>query len=123
MTNAEVLDWLGHFGVKGQKWGVRRNRRELSPSTDWQRHSTARKKKSVELSDQELRALLDRLNMEQRYRKQFNPSTVKKGVMIVGGVLAAGRTINDVIAFTNSPAGKSIAAKLASKAASKAVGG
>jgi hypothetical protein len=118
MTAEEVDIFLGHFGVKGQKWGVRRkDRRSINPSADWQRHSTAKKKKSVELSDQELRNLLDRLNMEQRYRKQFNPSAVKKGLMVVGGVLAAGKMMNEVVNFANSPAGKMIATKLASKAA------
>jgi hypothetical protein len=55
--------------------------------------------------------------MEQRYRKQFNPSAVKKGLMVVGGVLAAGKMMNEVVNFANSPAGKMIATKLASKAA------
>lgn len=110
----ELSIFLNHFGVRGMKWGVRRkDRSPVTPSSDWQRHSTARKKKSKELSDQELRALLDRLNMEQRYRKQFNPSTVKKGLMVVGGILAVGKTMNEVMTFNNSPAGQMVAKKIA----------
>ena len=115
-------DFLEHFGVKGMKWGVRRKRtRSGPPSEDAKRHAANRKKDLSELSDKDLRELLNRVNMEQQARR-LNPSTVKKGAAILAAGLAVGKTMNDVISFTNSPAGKALIEKLGKKAIKKATG-
>lgn len=100
---------IEHYGVKGQKWGVRRQRK---PS---QSHLTkvasVKGKKAFELSDDELRTYLDRINMEQRHGN-YNPGTLARGQRIAGTVLAAGATANAAIALAKSPVGQTIAKKL-----------
>ena len=98
---------LYHWGVKGMKWGVRRYQNKdgtLTPagkkrysdssesasnvSSDYTRAHTA--KKVSEMSDQELRDRLNRLNMESNYRKlTTKPSTMKKAMATVTSIAAA----------------------------------
>lgn len=112
-------EFLAHFGVRGMKWGVRKKR---SASADAQRHGANKKKALKELSDDDLRNLVNRLNMEQNARR-LNPSKVNAGHNAVKGVLAAGVTANSVIAFAKSPAGQKMANAFAKAIkTSKAVG-
>ena len=102
--------FLEHFGVKGMKWGVRRKR---SPrSADAEQHGKASAKKLQQLSDTELRGLVNRMEME-RSAKRLNPNVVTSGHNVVKGMLAAGITANAVIQFAQSPAGRALARQLA----------
>lgn len=108
-----VEEILSHHGVKGMRWGVRK--RDTRPtSDDFRRHAAAKRKHVSELDDKELRAVLDRINMEQRFNK-INPGKVKKGHETVKAVLAVGATINAVAAFTATPTGRVIAKTLGRK--------
>ena len=96
-----------HWGIKGQKWGVRRYQNKdgsLTPAGK-QRYSQdyidAHSKKSVsEMSDAELRKRNNRLQMEQQYaqltrKKSKVDSAVKaivKGSGTVAGLMAAYKT-------------------------------
>ena len=103
------MDYIYHHGIKGQKWGVRRTPEELghgpserqrtsgetngSKSEKTREHHAdydrAHDKKRVEdMSDQELRERLNRLNMEQQYNK-MNPSSIERGRKILLGTVAA----------------------------------
>lgn len=109
-------DILVHYGIKGMKWGVRRSEAQLrrarakkdNRSSDKKRHDSNRKKGAPALDDKELQALVNRMNLEQNYSR-LNPSKVKKGQAAVASVLAVGATVNQAMAFANSPAGKSLA--------------
>lgn len=98
MTNNELY----HFGVKGMKWGVRRKSRSQSsggakglsvlkkkaeePSHD--DYTNRHTKKSIKsMSDQELRERINRLQMEDQYRKLTSTQT-RIGRTVVGGILA-----------------------------------
>lgn len=65
MSKAEVgKDFIEHHGVKGQRWGVRRSKRQL------RRQAQARTGKSVkDLSNEELQTLVTRMNLEQQYSR------------------------------------------------------
>lgn len=102
--------FLEHYGVKGMKWGVRRKR--SARSSDANRHGEASAKKLQQLSDTELRGLVNRMEME-RSAKRLNPNVVTSGHNVVKGLLAAGVTANAVISFAQSPAGKALAKQLA----------
>ena len=98
---------LYHWGIKGMKWGVRRYQNKdgtLTPagkkrysdsigesssvSPDYTRAHTA--KKVSEMSDQELRDRLNRLNMESNYQRlTAKPSTMKKAVATATSIAAA----------------------------------
>jgi hypothetical protein len=129
MDRARVDSFIEHYGVKGMRWGVRRSRSELrseakarkkrTPSPDAIEVSTLKKKRSKELTDDELKRALKRMDMEKRYNS-MNPKGFSKAEKVVVGILAVGTTINSVIAFSNSPAGKAVATRLSSKAAKKA---
>lgn len=102
---------LSHAGVKGMKWGVRKKR---SLSRDHTTVRTIRKKRGAELNNANLQKAINRINLENQYKK-LNPS---KASRYIAAVVAAGVTANKVIAFTRSPAGKVIQAKLAAMLAS-----
>lgn len=105
-------DFLEHFGVKGMKWGVRRHGPQ---SDDHKNFQKARKKHVSELSDNELRTMLNRMNMEQQ-TKRMSPGTVKKGLGLVAAALATGELINKAINFRTTPAGRAIRERLSNKA-------
>lgn len=102
---------LTHHGVKGMKWGVRKMKTakgaaesaskalnegsKIAGTINGRGHaSKAVKKQLSEMSDQELRERINRINMENTYAN-LNPSKVSKGssyaksVLEVAGSVAA----------------------------------
>jgi hypothetical protein len=106
--------FLEHFGIKGMKWGVRRSRSEIDSGAS-EDHNTAKAARTKArkgggtkaLSNKELQDLITRANLETQYSK-IAPSKFSTGRKVIGGILATGKTVNDTIAFVNSPAGKII---------------
>lgn len=86
----EYNNYLTHHGVKGMKWGVRRNRRKsANVHEDYSRaHS---KKRVEEMSDKELRERNNRLQMERQYN-ELNKKKVSKGRKWATGVVVAAAT-------------------------------
>ena len=71
MEVQEVDDFFEHFGVKGMRWGVRRNRNNTTT-----RQSLRPKKEQTDLSnmsDAELRTRINRIQMERQYRELTSP--------------------------------------------------
>lgn len=73
-------DYLAHFGIKGQKWGVRRfqnpdgtltqeGKDRYSSANGSSKKPAAKKKKASKMSDQELEEGIKRLKMEQQYNQ------------------------------------------------------
>ena len=71
-------NYLMHHGVKGMKWGVRRakrsvtlaNRRRISKySKDYNETRQLRRKSSKQLSNEDLKKLNKRMNLEQEYNR------------------------------------------------------
>ena len=71
---------LSHYGVKGMKWGVRKNK-----------PSTSRKAKSREaktLSNEELQKRIKRIELESRYvALTSKPTTIDKGKKVAGNII------------------------------------
>lgn len=94
---------LYHFGIKGMKWGVRRYQNKDGSLTsagkkrysdDYTEAKEISKKSVKEMSNAELRKINERKRLEQEYSR-LNPSTIKKGLAIVGtlsGVLGTAAT-------------------------------
>lgn len=83
---------LYHYGIKGMKWGVRRTEAQLArargeqwnplkkktASTKTSSSSSGEKKKVSEMSDDELRRAVNRLQLEKQYR-DLSPKSVSRG--------------------------------------------
>ena len=99
MDNAELI----HYGVKGMKWGVRRTPVQLGhrrkpkkiakrsrESPESEKKKSAPKKSVHELSDEELRQAIGRLEMEKRYKelaRSANPQKNNDGKKFVENIL------------------------------------
>jgi len=72
-------DILKHFGVLGMKWGVRKSRSRVSGSSrDHLRAAKLKSKRLNEMSNDELKALTSRMQLEKQYR-DLNPSRTDRG--------------------------------------------
>lgn len=109
----QTEEFLEHFGVKGQRWGVRGSRSSSKPSSkktppqssDSKKISSLRQRKPSQLSNKQLRSVNDRMNMEQNFSK-LNPTKVQKGHNRVKEILAIATTATALYGISQSPAGK-----------------
>lgn len=90
MWQYQYTDELYHHGIIGMRWGYRKARPTVNryESKDSSRAKKIKKKKLYQMSNNELRTLTNRQNLEKNY-KQLNPSTIKKGIIAVGAIGAA----------------------------------
>lgn len=79
---------LYHYGVLGMRWG--RRKRPMSQDAKYAR--SLKKKKVSELSNEELRKLNERQNLERNYRSA-NPSAIKRGLVAASTIAGAMGTI------------------------------
>jgi len=113
--------FLAHFGVKGQRWGVRRSQSEIhggghTPSQDHQ-NATAAKDKARKggvktLSNKELQDMINRMNLEQQYARV---APTPKGIQILK---AGGKVTGKILVNV----GTQQATKLAADHATKLIG-
>ena len=140
--------YLAHYGVKGMKWGVRRNRdssgssskgqasasdastpkktvkrqENLSRYSDDKLASKVSEKKGLDsLSDAELSRLTKRMQLEQSYRELSakRPRERSKAEKFLNGAKLLGQGANQVTEFINSPAGKKLVDLAKNKATKK----
>lgn len=95
---------LAHHGIKGMRWGVRRTDAQLgNKSSIFSRFGSSNKttpskqvtakpkeKKVSEMTDEELRIKLNRLNMEKQYKQymaEMNPKKQSRFKKVAGDIL------------------------------------
>lgn len=98
---------LYHYGVPGMKWGHKR-----AASSDSVAAKNIRKKKVKEMSNQELRDVNKRMNLEQQHRdlakKSSKGRAAVKGFIATAGTLAAVSTAVAIYAKHGKKAYKSL---------------
>jgi len=114
-----AMSSITHHGVKGQKWGVRRDgstgssrartsedaKNSLKVSAKADTHGTQA------LSNKDLQSAILRLNLENQYHKMTaeNRTLLDSGHKSIKKALAIGKTVEDVRKFLDTPTGKLIA--------------
>lgn len=131
LMSDNMKDFLEHFGVKGMRWGVRKDAVEVSTSSapgrkvsaiggqnqpahdDAVRAAASKQKAKASttdaLSTKELQDLVTRMNLEQQYSNLTNrgkSSSLEKGQKQVKTILGIAKTYNEVQNFLNTPGGK-----------------
>jgi hypothetical protein len=90
-------DFLEHFGIPGMHWGHRKARSDKASkknkkvtkenySEDYKKKKNLKKKRISEMTNDELRALNDRMQLEKQY-KELNKQDVSAGQKFVTKVL------------------------------------
>jgi hypothetical protein len=113
MTTQELDDFLAHYGVKGMKWGIRKDRssttgRRSEKSDDRKtvdRLQRESRKKSRTLSNQELKLVNERLRLESEYRK-LNPTTRERGKKRTQEVLTTAGIAVSAYQLAKTPVGQ-----------------
>ena len=111
---------LVHFGIPGMKWGKGKARGTSSKSKpritsdDHKKKVLLKGKKIHEMSNEQLRELTTRIQLEKQVR-DLNPGHVKKGLNVVKTVTAAGTTLASFYALSKTPLAQEIIKGVKSK--------
>lgn len=109
-----VGEFLAHFGVKGMRWGVRRDRggSGKAPNSDDHERAVATRKKARSgggtkaLSNKELQDLITRANLESQF-KRLHPSRSEAAVRFAADILL-GVGKQQISRIANDYAGKQV---------------
>ena len=96
---------LYHWGVLGMKWGRRKAKYDYDQpdtrSDDQKRYDSLKTKRLSEMSNAELRAYMDRLNLERNYQAA-NPDQKERARRFVKTVVSDAKTAYDAYTTVNN---------------------
>ena len=133
MSKTKARDFIEHYGIKGMKWGKRRTDAELArargdkkgdkkgdaPKAVVGKTKTSGKKAS-EMSDANLKKVLNRMNMEQQYNKlTAPPPSIAKKTTKFFGEIATSIARTQLTALGNQHANKLVGDFMSQKGAAK----
>jgi len=114
-TSQDLDTFLEHHGVKGQKWGRRNKKVPVKPSKDHAEVAKIREKHIHALSNQELKTINERLNLESNYDRLVNPKKTQsagkkkaKEILAAAGLTSGAGAVKK---FLKTPAGKAAIAR------------
>jgi len=121
MTTQAALIFLKHYGVKGQKWGVRTKSSSRGAPSE-----RLVKAKAKTLSTDELKKSIERMRLEQQYAelatpgkqagKKYAQDVLKQsGTKLIGAVVATAATLAVTAAFGKHTAKSSARQRFAEK--------
>jgi hypothetical protein len=103
----DPVEFLEHHGIKGQKWGRRKARTPRITSQEHKVASDLRKKHVSTLTNEELKTLNARSNLEQQHRR-LNPNTAAKGRKYVKAAMGTAVGAATLYGLATGPAGKAL---------------
>ena len=134
MGNANLEDYLQHWGIKGMKWGRRRYQNKdgsLTPAGKARYGNESKEAKEVrelratkkmsEMTNAELQRVVTRMNLERQYtsltaqERQANKSAFDKIMSGVDTGLQIANKYNQIVGVFNSAAFKPIRDKIKTK--------
>lgn len=102
----EVAAFIAHHGVKGMHWGVRK-RTPAKTTSDYRQTAPLRKKPVQSLTNKQLKAVNDRMQLETKY-KQLNPNVARRGKMLATEIMAGVGLAAGAYTLFHSPAGQAL---------------
>lgn len=112
---------LAHFGVKGMKWGIRKDKSSSRvTSSDAQKARDAqaiiKRHGTQALDNKDLQHLVTRMNLERQYNNTIaqNPGKVKRGYGVVKDILGVGKTLQEVYNLSTGPMARAIGSAIES---------
>jgi hypothetical protein len=120
MSESAVNDFLAHYGVKGMRWGSRSAASKEAPSAESQRSTQLRARvktsKVKALSNKELQEAINRMNLEQQFKRLATNEKPPVQRFIASTLLEIGKREVQVAL------GKKVATTIAKKAATGGAG-
>lgn len=115
--NKEPSTKLAHYGVRGMRWGITKKSgsgKRKQASDDHANARVLKKQKTKNLTNDELKTLTKRLQLETSY-KRLDPGVVEKGLKVVKDLTYAGTTVAALYAVSKTPLGMDVTKAVKSK--------
>lgn len=109
MSNELIVDeenFLEHFGVKGMKWGIRKDKTSSGGK------SKPASKTVKSLSDEELRTRVKRLNLEKQYVDLVSQENKRNQGILSKGRQAVGEIVGNIAKNSLTNYGTSVAGEV-----------
>lgn len=109
------LAFLSHYGVLGMRWGVRKSRGSgrvsshpySKGSKDHIKAQHLKKKGLKNLTNEELKTVNQRIQLESQYKK-LNPGHISKGKNVLKELAGTGALVVGVYSLSKSPLVKDV---------------